>query len=133
LGCGKMENDSYAYVGYLRGDTKVLNYLGRAECVYVSVFVMGELYAGFRAGDKEKENKQILERFLMKSTVSVLEASKETPEIFGLIKESLRKIGRPIPVNAVWIGAHALETGSVLLTYDRHFAFIPGLRLWDEL
>ncbi len=125
--------DTNAYVGYLRGDDQVLAYLGQAESVCMSVFVMGELYAGFRAGDKQKENKQILERFLIKSTVSVLEASKETAEIFGLIKEALRKTGHPIPVNDIWIGAHALETGSVLLTYDRHFAFIPGLRLWDEL
>jgi tRNA(fMet)-specific endonuclease VapC len=69
----------------------------------------------------------------MKSTVSILEASKETAEIFGLIKHSLKRTGHPIPVNDVWIGAHALETGSILLTYDRHFAYIPGLRLWDEL
>lgn len=57
----------------------------------------------------------------------------ETAEIFGLIKDSLRKSGNPLAVNDVWIGAHALEAGSVLVTYDRHFAAIPGLRLWDEL
>jgi len=125
--------DTNAYISYLRGDEKVLAYLGQAERVYLSVFVMGELYAGFRACEKEKENKQILERFLMKSTVSILEASRETAEIFGLVKDSLKRTGHPIPVNDVWIGAHALETGSILLTYDRHFAYIPGLRLWDEL
>jgi tRNA(fMet)-specific endonuclease VapC len=125
--------DTNAYVGYLRGDDKVLDYLSQAECVYMSVFVLGELYAGFKAGEQEKENKQILERFLIKSTVTVLDASKETAEIFGLIKDSLRRSGRPIPVNDVWIGAHSLETGSVLLTYDRHFTVVPGLRLWDEL
>jgi predicted nucleic acid-binding protein len=88
---------------------------------------------GIIFGLQEKENKQILERFLMKSTVSILEASKETAEIFGLVKESLRRTGHPIPVNDVWIGAHVLETGAILLTYGRHFAYIPGLRLWDEL
>jgi tRNA(fMet)-specific endonuclease VapC len=125
--------DTNAYIGYLRGDERLLPYLGQAEIVYMSVFVMGELYAGFRAGKREKENKQILERFLIKSTVSVLEASKDTAEIFGMVKDSLKRNGHPIPLNDVWIGAHALETGSVLLTYDRHFAFIPGLRLWDEV
>jgi len=125
--------DTNAYVGYLRGDEQVLSYLSQAEFVYISVFVMGELYAGFRAGEREKENKQILERFLMKSTVSVLEASKETAEILGLVKDSLKKTGHSIPVNDVWIGAHVLETGAILLTYGRHFAYIPGLRLWDEL
>lgn len=28
--------------------------------------------------------------------------------------------------------AVAIETGSVLVTYDRHFYNIPGLRLWGE-
>ena len=125
--------DTKAYVGYLRGDERVLAYLGQAENVYMSVFVLGELYAGFRAGDREKENKQILESFLQKSTVTVLDASKETAEIFGLVKSSLKRIGQPIPVNDVWISAHALETGSILITYDRHFFNIPGLRIWDEL
>lgn len=125
--------DTNAYVGYMQGDDKVLAYLGHAENVLISVFVLGELYAGFRAGVREKENKRILENFLLKSTVSVLQASKETAEIFGLVKNSLRRIGHPIPLNDIWIGAHALETGSILLTYDQHFASIPGLRVWDEL
>jgi tRNA(fMet)-specific endonuclease VapC len=125
--------DTNAYVGFLKGDEKVLASLAQASCVYMSIFVLGELFAGFRAGKKEKGNKKNLQRFLSKSTVSILEATMETAEIFGLIKDSLRKSGNPIPVNDVWIGAHALETGSVLVTYDRHFSAIPGLRLWDEL
>ena len=46
---------------------------------------------------------------------------------------SLRKSGKPIPINDVWIAAHGLETGSILVTYDDHFAVIPGLRLWPEI
>ncbi len=125
--------DTNAYVRLLRGDEKVMTYLAQADCVYMSVFVLGELYAGFRASAKEKENRRILERFLGKSTVSVLGATIETADIFGLIAASLRKSGRPIPVNDIWIAAHALETGSILVTYDDHFALVPGLRLWDEI
>jgi tRNA(fMet)-specific endonuclease VapC len=98
----------------------------------MSVFVLGELFAGFKAGSKEKDNRQLLERFLLKPTVSVLEATTETADVFGLIMASLRKSGTPTPIDDVWIAAHALETGSILVTYDDHFALIPGLRLWDE-
>lgn len=125
--------DTNAYVRFLRGDEKVMAYLAQADTVYMSVFVLGELFAGFKAGGKERNNKQILERFLLKPTVTVLEATIETADIFGLIMASLRKSGNLIPVNDVWIAAHALETGSILLTHDDHFAVIPGLRLWDEL
>jgi tRNA(fMet)-specific endonuclease VapC len=125
--------DTNAYVRFLRGDEKVMAYLAQADSVYMSVFVLGELYAGFKAGGKERNNKQILERFLLKPTVTVPEATMETADVFGLIMASLRKSGNPIPVNDVWIAAHALETGSILVTYDDHFAVIPGLRLWDEI
>jgi tRNA(fMet)-specific endonuclease VapC len=125
--------DTNAYVRFLRGDEKVMGYLARADSVYMSVFVLGELFAGFKAGLKEKSNKQLLEAFLLKPTVSVLDATKETADFFGLITASLRRSGTPLPVNDVWIAAHCLETGSILVTYDDHFAQIPGLRLWDEI
>jgi tRNA(fMet)-specific endonuclease VapC len=125
--------DTSAYAKDLRGDPQVLDALAGAGLVYMSVFVLGELSAGFRCGSMEKENRKILEAFLGKPAVRVLEATRETADYFGLIKSSLKKAGRPIPLNDAWIAAHALETGSVLVTYDTHFAAVPGLRTWDGL
>ena len=125
--------DTSAYARYLAGDDKVLDSLARAGRVHLSVFVLGELFAGFRAGAQEKRNRRILDQFLAKPGVAVLEATQETAEYFGMIKAALRKAGRPIPLNDVWIAAHALETASVLVTYDTHFIAVPGLRTWDEL
>lgn len=125
--------DTNAYVRFLAGDEKVFDVLAAAERVYMSVFVLGELEAGFRAGLKRPENRRILGRFLEKPSVAVLEASRDTAETFGMVKDSLRKSGQPIPTNDVWIAAHALETGSLLVTHDSHFRAVPGLRLWDEL
>jgi tRNA(fMet)-specific endonuclease VapC len=125
--------DTNAYVGFLRGDEKVMSYLAQSDNVYMSVFVLGELYAGFKAGGKEKNNTRILERFLLKPTVTVLDATIETADIFGLIAAALKKSGRPIPINDVWIASHALETGSILVTYDDHFAAVPGIRIWPEI
>ncbi|RPI98753.1 MAG: type II toxin-antitoxin system VapC family toxin [Candidatus Aminicenantes bacterium] len=125
--------DTNAYVRFLAGDERVLDCLAKAGRVYASVFVLGELLAGFRLGSKEKSNRQILEAFLGKHNVEVLDATRETAEYFGLIKSALKKAGQPIPLNDVWIAAQALETGSVLVTYDTHFAAVPGLRTWDEL
>jgi len=125
--------DTNAYVRFLAGDDRVLSCLACASRVYLSVFVLGELVAGFRAGSKEKQNRQILDRFLAKPSVAVLDATRETAEYFGLIKAALKRSSQPIPLNDVWIAAHALETGAVLVTYDTHFTAVPGLRTWDEL
>jgi tRNA(fMet)-specific endonuclease VapC len=125
--------DTNAYVRFLAGDERVLASLAGAGRVYLSVFVLGELLAGFRLGTKEKPNRQLLERFLTKPAVAILDATSETAEYFGLIKSALKKAGQPIPLNDVWIAAQALETGSVLVTYDAHFGVVPGLRTWEEL
>ncbi len=44
--------DTNAYGHLLAGDSLVLNALAEADRVYLSVFVMGELLAGFRGGKK---------------------------------------------------------------------------------
>lgn len=125
--------DTNAYAILLAGDEDVLSALSSAETVYMSVFVLGELFAGFAGGAKKRENKVTLERFLMKPAVKILNATAETAEVFGQVKFNLKRSGTPLPINDVWIAAHALETGSVVVTYDTHFKSIPGLRLWERV
>jgi tRNA(fMet)-specific endonuclease VapC len=124
--------DTNAYTRLLAGEGEVLDALSTADTVYMSVFVLGELYAGFSSGSKERENKATLQGFLAKPGVKILNATAETAEVFGHTKSSLRKAGTPLPINDVWIAAHALESGSVLITYDRHFDRVAGLRLWEK-
>ena len=80
---------------------------------------------------RERDNKQILDKFLSKPAVSVLEATMETADVIGLVKDSLRKPAQPIPINDGWIAAHVSERASILVPYDDHFRAVPGLRLWD--
>lgn len=122
--------DTNAYTAFLHGDEQVLDALSGAHKVYMSVFMIGELYAGFRGGLKTKRNMDALNQFLSKSMVEIAPATLETASIFGEIKNQLKKAGNPIPINDVWIAAHSLETASVFITYDRHFDHILGLRLW---
>ncbi len=123
--------DTNAYTQLLTGNSDVLDVLGAAETVYMSIFVLGELFAGFSGGTKEKENKSTLHRFMQKPTVKILNATFETSEIFGKIKNNLKEAGTPLPINDVWISAHGLETGSAIVTFDSHFKNVPGIFLWD--
>ena len=125
--------DTNAYSAYLAGDDRVFDVLTQAGLVYMSIFVLGELYSGFKGGRKEKNNLEILNKFLVKPTVQILDATSETAESFATIKYALKKSGTPLPINDIWIASHAMETGSVIITYDRHFTQIPGLRTWDVI
>ena len=124
--------DTNAYSALLGGSKVVLDILGEAEVVYLSIFVLGELYAAFEGGSRRKENLNLLKRFLLKPTVKMLHATPNTAEIFGHIKHQLKKQGTPIPINDVWIAAHTVESGSYLISYDRDFRKVPGL-LWVEM
>ena len=124
--------DTNAYTAFLTGDERVLNALTEAETAFLSAIVIGELYAGFCGGNRLKENKALLARFLQKSNVRVLDVTAETGEVFGQIKNALQKAGTPIPLNDVWLAAQAMETGSVIVSFDAHFGQVSGLRRWTQ-
>ena len=125
--------DTNAYTGFMNGDQVVFDYIIEAETVYISTIMVGELFAGFNGGKKYSKNVEELRLFLTKDGVEILDVTIETSEIFGEIKAELSKKGKMIPLNDIWIAAHAIETGSKLVTYDAHFKTINGLRIWEEL
>ncbi len=60
----------------------------------------------------------------------IAKVGMDTAERFALMKDSLRRKGKPIPVNDIWIAAQCMETGSVLLSRDEHFGAVDGLLVW---
>lgn len=125
--------DTNAYSAFLQGDENVFAMLGLADRTFISVVVLGELFAGFRGGTRYLQNKKRLDLFLQKSTVHVMQVTPETAEIFGRLKHQLKEQGTPIPLNDVWLAAQAIETGSVMVTFDQHFSHISELRLWQSV
>lgn len=119
--------DTSAYSALYRGHASVLDVLRRSETVALSAIVLGELYSGFRAGNRWAENTAQLAQFLRKPSVRVLNVTEETALRYAEVDAFLRKKGRPIPRNDVWIAAVAVEHGLQLLTLDVHFREIPLL------
>lgn len=125
--------DSNSYTSFAKGSHLIKKYLEEADIVYISVIVLGELYAAFKRGRKEEDNLKFLNKFLSKSTVEVIKVTRDTAELYGVLKKTLDELGKPIPVNDLWIASHVFETSSVLITYDKHFLSIPNLRIWSQL
>ena len=119
--------DTSAYSALQRGNGPVLDVLRRSETVAVPSIVMGELYSGFRAGNRRAQNTAQLAQFLSKPSVRILHVTEETALRYAEVDVYLRKRGRPIPRNDVWIAAVALEHGMQVLTMDEHFREIPML------
>ena len=129
----KITLDTNAYSGFMAGNARILDYIVDSEVVYVSTIMIGELYAGFHGGKKYLANAEELKYFLGKDGIRIIDVTIDTAEIFGELKAKLSKNGKMIPLNDIWIAAHAIETGSKLITFDAHFKNISGLRTWEEL
>lgn len=123
--------DTNAYSALLRGDREVSGVLDGAETIHVSVIVLGELYAGFQGGVHFQENVSILRRFLDRPSVSVLGVTARTSEVFGTLKNELKRLGTPVPMNDLWIAAQAVQVGATVVSYDAHFLKIKGLSVWE--
>ena len=121
--------DTSAYSALQRGHQTIPDIPRRSETVAVSAVVLGELSSGFRARNRWAENTAQLAQFLSKPSVRVLNITEETALRYAEVDAYLRKNGRPIPRNDVWIAAVALEHGLQLLTLDVHFREIPLLPL----
>ncbi len=119
--------DTNAYTALLRGHAGVADRVRRADQVLLSTVVAGELLFGFRHGSRYEANRRELEEFLDSPYVSRLDVTWVTAERFGRITAALRRKGRPLPTNDIWIAAHALESGADLLSFDRHFEQVDGL------
>jgi predicted nucleic acid-binding protein len=60
-----------------RAPPELINCIDEAEAVYLSSIVMGELFAGFSLGKREKENRESLLRFLDLPAVEVVNAASQ--------------------------------------------------------
>ncbi len=47
---------------------------------------------------------------------------------YAEIREVLRLMGRPIPVNDLWIAALAVQHTLPILSLDQHFDLVPDLK-----
>jgi len=61
-------------------------------------------------------------------TYLVLGVDETTAERYAEIREELRRKGRPIPANDLWIAALARQHALPLLSRDQHFDSVPGLK-----
>ena len=88
---------------------------------------MGELYFGAFKSEQVKANLGSIER--LRTSVVELGCDGDTARVYGEIRDRLRRIGRPIPGNDVWIAAIAMQYDLTLLTRDAHFKQIDGLKV----
>jgi len=123
----KVALDTNGYSDFMRGDPDRVEIVRKARRIYLPLFVLGELRAGFAAGSRTDENLATLRQFLQSPRVSILMPDEQTTHHYASLFVQLRKSGTPIPGNDLWIAALVLQHDLALCTSDAHFDHVPGL------
>lgn len=116
--------DTTAYSQFQRGHVEAVARIDGAVFVGVPSITLGELETGFRLGRRYDANREGLEQFLRNAVVELILVDDHVAQIYGEIVVALRRSGRPLPTNDIWIAACAASVGATVLTFDAHFAQI---------
>lgn len=117
--------DTNAYSDFMRGDRARVQIIRAARHIHLPLIVLGELRAGFAAGNQKSANAANLQRFLHSPRVSILLPDDQTTHHYAQLYLQLRKKGTAIPTNDLWIAALVLQHNLVLCTSDAHFQHLP--------
>ena len=121
--------DTNAYAAFKKNDTDAVNTLKAVEYIGINIVVLGELLSGFIGGTREAKNRKELDQFLDSPRVSLIQLDEETAEYYARVYWDLKRKGKPVPTNDIWVAASAMRHGLALFTYDEHFDNIDGLIL----
>ena len=108
------------------GNKTVADRINKLNSFYLPAVVVGELYTGVFSSSHESKHLKKLRDFL--SLATIIEINDETAEHYGKIASDLRKKGRPIPTNDIWIAAIAKQYELPLITKDKHFKEIKSIQ-----
>ncbi len=122
---GRYLLDTNIVIVSFRGESGVVDRIDDADEYFVSSTILGELFYGAFNSTNVNDNIGRIESFLAKS--GLLSCDAVTSQIYGEIKTELRREGRPIPDNDIWIAASAKQHSLTLVTRDVHFDDLDGL------
>lgn len=124
---GEIALDTSVAVRFLNGDAAIISRVLALPEVILPMVAVGELLFGAQNSTRPLQN---LPRYLeFIEACVVVQLGRETAEVYAQTRLALKRKGRPIPMNDVWIAAQCLEHGWVLVTDDTDFDWVDGLVL----
>lgn len=123
--------DSNAVIACLNtGEQAITSLIVQADAVYLSAVVVGELLFGALASGRTEQNLKVLNTFISENAVLI--DHQDTARVYADVRLKLKRLGRPIPENDLWIAATAIQHNLMLVTRDAHFSAIEllSVRSW---
>ncbi len=119
--------DTNIIAAWLKGEKTIADKIDKAKEIYIPIIVVGELYYGALYSTQVQKNIGNIQRIT--SHYNVLQIDEATTIAYGNIKAALRKKGKPVPENDIWIAAIAQRYQLTVVTRDKHFKEIENITL----
>lgn len=119
--------DSNAVSALLGGDPALAERLANADRHHLPVIVIGEYRYGLLRSRHRRNLALLLDSLVRESMI--LRVDETTAQTYAEVRDELRAHGRPIPENDVWIAALARQHDQAVVSRDRHFDAVKGLRV----
>ncbi len=126
---GEIALDTNVVIAYFKGEVQVKEKLLAFSKVYLPVPVAGELLFAAENSARRQENLVLYREFIQ--ACRVLNITRRTATLYARIRATLKRRGRPIPENDLWIASLCVEKGLPLASRDEHFREVPEL-FWER-
>jgi tRNA(fMet)-specific endonuclease VapC len=111
------------------GDPALEPILRKAADLAVPVVVLGEYRYGIQQSRDRRRYEQWLTEYLR--NYRILDIDDQTAHSYAVLRSELKRAGTPIPSNDVWIAALCRQHSLPLLSRNRHFDSVRGIRRVD--
>jgi tRNA(fMet)-specific endonuclease VapC len=118
--------DTNALSAFADGEPAALSVIGTAQVIAIPVVVLGEYLFGISQSRRRIEYQQWIDRNMR--YCRVLDITPETAARYADVRLELKRSGKPIPSNDAWIAALCLQHSLPILSHDRHFDLMNGIR-----
>jgi predicted nucleic acid-binding protein len=108
------------------GHPKLTALLQSSERHHLPLAVIAEYQFGLLVLHRPRRLQSLLRKLETESLV--LFPNRETADLYAAVRHDLRKKGRPIPDNDVWIAALARQHSLEIVSQDSHFDEVVGIR-----
>lgn len=95
--------------------------------LFLPITVIGELLYGAKNSNRKEQNLPLFRQFISKC--EELGINNVVAEEYATIRLALKKLGKPIPEKDIWIAAICRVNELPLMTRDKHFSNIDGLKV----
>ena len=118
--------DTNALSAWAEGLAAIEAPLRSADRLMVPSVVLGEYYFGIRQSRRRRRYEDWLTRYLPETEIATITSA--TADAYADIRLDLKRLGSPIPPNDVWIASLARQHTLEILSNDRHFDLVEGIR-----